>query len=389
MNVSKQVIIGVAVLVSGIGLLYGTLNQVFTTKVEQTNNTQTTNAIASTTTHNQTAPDMASTSSMVAVAVVGSQVYTTSATDLSPNQQDIPTHDVIQPVETPTNNVVNTPVVSDSENAIESSQDDITYPVVMPRTNTPTQTKTSQEKQQPNSETTNKTEKKVEPTQITTKNTQTQPKADNQTQPKPVAQETIVKKTTQSTTETTKKTIPTKTEKTNIRPTSYQVQRGEGLIVLSRRFDVPLDVLAKFNNLDKNATLNAGQTLKIPTHSEIQKLQKQIAEQQQQQQLEAKKKQRYQEANEKLKEARQAVKETGTKEMFGVQVALASNEANAQEVVKKLKEAGYKTKTSPTTQGIRIVVGPEMSKEAAHALRDKINNDIQIPIDNAWVLKWQ
>lgn len=389
MNVSKQVIIGVAVLVSGIGLLYGTLNQVFTTKVEQTNNTQTTNAIASTTTHNQTAPDMASTSSMVAVAVVGSQVYTTSATDLSPNQQDIPTHDVIQPVETPTNNVVNTPVVSDSENAIESSQDDITYPVVMPRTNTPTQTKTSQEKQQPNSETTNKTEKKVEPTQITTKNTQTQPKADNQTQPTPVAQETIVKKTTQSTTETTKKTIPTKTEKTNIRPTSYQVQRGEGLIVLSRRFDVPLDVLAKFNNLDKNATLNAGQTLKIPTHSEIQKLQKQIAEQQQQQQLEAKKKQRYQEANEKLKEARQAVKETGTKEMFGVQVALASNEANAQEVVKKLKEAGYKTKTSPTTQGIRIVVGPEMSKEAAHALRDKINNDIQIPIDNAWVLKWQ
>lgn len=389
MNVSKQVIIGVAVLVSGIGLLYGTLNQVFTTKVEQTNNTQTTNAIASTTTHNQTAPDMASTSSMVAVAVVGSQVYTTSATDLSPNQQDILTHDVIQPVETPTNNVVNTPVVSDSENAIESSQDDITYPVVMPRTNTPTQTKTSQEKQQPNSETTNKTEKKVEPTQITTKNTQTQPKADNQTQPTPVAQETIVKKTTQSTTETTKKTIPTKTEKTNIRPTSYQVQRGEGLIVLSRRFDVPLDVLAKFNNLDKNATLNAGQTLKIPTHSEIQKLQKQIAEQQQQQQLEAKKKQRYQEANEKLKEARQAVKETGTKEMFGVQVALASNEANAQEVVKKLKEAGYKTKTSPTTQGIRIVVGPEMSKEAAHALRDKINNDIQIPIDNAWVLKWQ
>lgn len=389
MNVSKQVIIGVAVLVSGIGLLYGTLNQVFTTKVEQTNNTQTTNAIASTTTHNQTAPDMASTSSMVAVAVVGSQVYTTSATDLSPNQQDIPTHDVIQPVETPTNNVVNTPVVSDSENAIESSQDDITYPVVMPRTNTPTQTKTSQEKQQPNSETTNKTEKKVEPTQITTKNTQTQPKADNQTQPTPVAQETIVKKTTQSTTETTKKTIPTKTEKTNIRPTSYQVQRGEGLIVLSRRFDVPLDVLAKFNNLDKNATLNAGQTLKIPTHSEIQKLQKQIAEQQQQQQLEAKKKQRYQEANEKLKEARQAVKETGTKEMFGVQVALASNEANAQEVVKKLKEAGYKTKTSPTTQGIRIVVGPEMSKEAAHALRDKINNDVQIPIDNAWVLKWQ
>lgn len=389
MNVSKQVIIGVAVLVSGIGLLYGTLNQVFTTKVEQTNNTQTTNAIASTTTHNQTAPDMASTSSMVAVAVVGSQVYTTSATDLSPNQQDILTHDVIQPVETPTNNVVNTPVVSDSENAIESSQDDITYPVVMPRTNTPTQTKTSQEKQQPNSETTNKTEKKVEPTQITTKNTQTQPKADNQTQPTPVAQETIVKKTTQSTTETTKKTIPTKTEKTNIRPTSYQVQRGEGLIVLSRRFDVPLDVLAKFNNLDKNATLNAGQTLKIPTHSEIQKLQKQIAEQQQQQQLEAKKKQRYQEANEKLKEARQAVKETGTKEMFGVQVALASNEANAQEVVKKLKEAGYKTKTSPTTQGIRIVVGPEMSKEAAHALRDKINNDVQIPIDNAWVLKWQ
>lgn len=41
-----------------------------------------------------------------------------------------------------------------------------------------------------------------------------------------------------------------------------------------------------------------------------------------------------------------------------VQVALAANQANADAVVSKLRAKGYKVTTSPTSKGIRIMVGP-------------------------------
>ncbi|MFW2076028.1 SPOR domain-containing protein, partial [Acinetobacter gerneri] len=58
-----------------------------------------------------------------------------------------------------------------------------------------------------------------------------------------------------------------------------------------------------------------------------------------------------------------------------VQVALAANQANADAVVSKLRAKGYKVTTSPTSKGIRIMVGPSKCRETADAARKKIVSD--------------
>ena len=95
------------------------------------------------------------------------------------------------------------------------------------------------------------------------------------------------------------------------------------------------------------------------------------------------------EAQQKLREARQEVKETDAKGSFGVQVALADNQAKADQLAKKFKEAGYQVKTSPTSRGVRVIVGPERGKVAALALKDKINSDSNVNTTGAWVLYWR
>ena len=88
-------------------------------------------------------------------------------------------------------------------------------------------------------------------------------------------------------------------------------------------------------------------------------------------------------------QARQEAARGEAKGSFGVQVALADNQAKADEVAKKLRSAGYKVSTSPTSRGVRVIVGPETGKPAALALKDKINGDSRTGIKNAWVLYWR
>lgn len=269
----------------------------------------------------------------------------------------------------------------------------------------------------------------------------------------------------------------TTVEKANdTRPTSYQIKKGEGLIALSRRYNVPVSVLAKANNLSTNANLHPGQVLTIPSESQVARIQQsinqeaierqnqlqaqkvaaeqakaqaqiqeklkaqqeaqalakqkadkqaqllaekqakidaqkakiaqqqaerqaKIAEQQalkkqqelekaQKIQAEKDRKAAYQANQQKLKEARQTVKETDAKGTFGVQVALAADDQKAEEIAKKLRSAGYSVKTSKTTKGTRVVVGPEKGKIAALALKDKVNSDPRVGMGGGWVLYW-
>ena len=244
-------------------------------------------------------------------------------------------------------------------------------------------------------------------------------------------------------------------------PGTYQVKAGEGLIGLSRRYNVPVDVLASVNNLNTTSSLRVGQTITIPTAAQVNRItqqaqareqqrqndiarKKQEAEQKKQQALlqqqqevarkkqeaaqkeqqkqqeiarkkqeaqlkeqlkeqkrqqeiaqkkleaqqQAQKKQAFQAAQDNLRQARQTVKETDAKGTFGVQVALATDEKKANEITQKLQEAGYKVKTTQTSKGVRIVVGPEKGKVAALALKDKLNNDSRVDVNSGWVLYW-
>lgn len=200
-------------------------------------------------------------------------------------------------------------------------------------------------------------------------------------------------------------------------PGTYQVKAGDGLIGLSRRYNVPVDVLASVNNLNTTSSLRVGQTITIPTAAQVnritqqtqareqqrqnemarkkqeeqlkeQKRQQEIAQKKLEAQQQAQKKQAFQAAQDNLRQARQTVKETDAKGTFGVQVALATDQKKANEITQKLQAAGYKVKTTQTSKGVRIVVGPEKGKVAALALKDKLNNDSRVDVNSGWVLYW-
>ena len=175
-------------------------------------------------------------------------------------------------------------------------------------------------------------------------------------------------------------------------PTDYKVKSGDGLIKLAREYNIPVAVLAQANNTSPSASLRLGQTITIPSRKQVQRLEQEAAAAEKSRadkkaQAEKSVKDR-REAQQKLREARKEVVNTDAKGNFGVQVALAGNQTKADEVAKKFKAAGYDVKTSATSRGVRVVVGPERGKIAALALKDKVNSDPEVDASGAWVLYW-
>lgn len=73
-----------------------------------------------------------------------------------------------------------------------------------------------------------------------------------------------------------------------------------------------------------------------------------------------------------------------------IQVALASNQMNADNIASKLKAKGYSTKTSANSKGVRVLVGPN-DYQTANDLKGKIQGDASLGIDDAksaWLLNW-
>ncbi|MBB3107632.1 LysM repeat protein [Psychrobacter luti] len=180
-------------------------------------------------------------------------------------------------------------------------------------------------------------------------------------------------------------------------PSDYQVKKGDGLIKLARQYNMPVEVLAQANNLSPSTSLQLGQSLAIPSRKQVERLAREAAaaekaredKLQKEEALAKKSADAKREAQQKLSEARKEVKETDAKGSFGVQVALANDQAKADELAKKFQSAGYQVKTSSTSRGVRVIVGPERGKVAALALKDKINSDPKVNTTSAWVLYWR
>ncbi|MBE0440556.1 MAG: SPOR and LysM peptidoglycan-binding domain-containing protein [Psychrobacter sp.] len=180
-------------------------------------------------------------------------------------------------------------------------------------------------------------------------------------------------------------------------PIEYQVKRGDGLIKLARQYNIPVEVLAQANDISPSSSLQLGQSITIPSRLQIQRLEREAAaaekareeKRKKEEALAKKSAEAKREAQQKLSEARQQVKETDAKGNFGVQVALADDQARADDLAKKFQAAGYQVKTSRTSRGVRVIVGPERGKIAALALKDKINSDPKVDTTGAWVLFWR
>ena len=447
MKFSKQALLGTTVLLGGSVLLYATMHQVLNAPAKPAANSQ--QVIAKPTTDKQSAisnepltADVATEKNLLAqkqkereqrVAAQEQQ-----AQQYMTEQQRIEAEALAR--SRAENQLYANKNAANTSSVVASSVTAITQPVVKPRpvdtAAAPPQTQAAVPNSVQNSAQTQNAAKTQNTAQIvaTAKPTVTAPVV---AQPQPVA------------------------KATSSNPGTYQVKAGEGLIGLSRRYNVPVDVLASVNNLNTTSSLRVGQTITIPTAAQVNRItqqtqareqqrqneiarKKQEAEQKKQQALlqqqqevarkkqeaaqkeqqkqqeiarkkqeaqlkeqlkeqkrqqeiaqkkleaqqQAQKKQAFQAAQDNLRQARQTVKQTDVKGTFGVQVALATDQKKASEITQKLQAAGYKVKTTQTSKGVRIVVGPEKGKVAALALKDKLNNDSRVDVNSGWVLYW-
>ena len=443
MKFSKQALLGTTVLLGGSVLLYATMHQVLNAPAKPAANSQ--QVIAKPTTDKQSAisnepltADVATEKNLLAqkqkereqrVAAQEQQ-----AQQYMTEQQRIEAEALAR--SRAENQLYANKNAANTNSVVASSVTAITQPVVKPR---PVDTVAAPPQTQatvPNS---------VQNTAQTQNAAKTQNTAQIIATPKPTVAAPVVAQP-----QPVAKTIPNN-------PGTYQVKAGEGLIGLSRRYNVPVDVLASVNNLNTTSSLRVGQTITIPTAAQVNRItqqaqareqqrqneitrKKQEAEQKKQQALleqqqevarkkqeaaqkeqqkqqeiarkkqeaqlkeqkrqqeiaqkkleaqqQAQKKQAFQAAQDNLRQARQTVKQTDVKGTFGVQVALATDQKKASEITQKLQAAGYKVKTTQTSKGVRIVVGPEKGKVAALALKDKLNNDSRVDVNSGWVLYW-
>lgn len=425
MKFSKQALLGTTVLLGGSVLLYATMHQVLNAPAKPAANSQ--QVIAKPTTDKQSAisnepltADIATEKNLLAqkqkereqrVAAQEQQ-----AQQYMTEQQRIEAEALAR--SRAENQLYANKNAANTNSVVASSVTAITQPVVKPR---PVDTVAAPPQTQaavPNS---------VQNTAQTQSAAKTQSTAQIVATPKPTVAAPVVAQP-----QPVAKTIPNN-------PGAYQVKAGEGLIGLSRRYNVPVDVLASVNNLSTTSNLRVGQTITIPTAAQVNRItqqtqareqqrqneiarKKQEAEQKKQQALlqqqqevarkkqeaaqkeqqkqqeiaqkkleaqqQAQKKQAFQAAQDNLRQARHTVKQTDAKGTFGVQVALATDQKKASEITQKLQAAGYKVKTTQTSKGVRIVVGPEKGKVAALALKDKLNNDSRVDVNSGWVLYW-
>lgn len=428
MKFSKQALLGTTVLLGGSVLLYATMHQVLNAPAKPAANSQ--QVIAKPTTDKQSAisnepltADIATEKNLLAqkqkereqrVAAQEQQ-----AQQYMTEQQRIEAEALAR--SRAENQLYANKNAANTNSVVASSVTAITQPVVKPRpvdtVAAPPQTQAAvpnsvQNTAQSQSAAQTRSATQTKEQAATPKPTVTAPVV---AQPQPVA-----------------KTIPNN-------PGTYQVKAGDGLIGLSRRYNVPVDVLASVNNLNTTSNLRVGQTINIPTAAQVnritqqaqareqqrqndiarkkqeaaqkeqqkqqeiarkkqeaqlkeqlkeQKRQQEIAQKKLEAQQQAQKKQAFQAAQDNLRQARQTVKQTDAKGTFGVQVALATDQKKANEITQKLQAAGYKVKTTQTSKGVRIVVGPEKGKVAALALKDKLNNDSRVDVNSGWVLYW-
>lgn len=176
-------------------------------------------------------------------------------------------------------------------------------------------------------------------------------------------------------------------EKTNTKTTRHTVQSGDSLIRLSKEYGIPVSALAAANNMGRNDALKRGTTLKIPSQSEIKALEAKAREEEKKLAEKKQQEQKIKDINERLANARREAKKQGINEGYSVQVALAADKAKADALAAKYKKAGYRVRTVDDARGVRVIIGPERSQEAANALRDKINNDPSVESRGAWVVK--
>lgn len=158
------------------------------------------------------------------------------------------------------------------------------------------------------------------------------------------------------------------------------IARGDSLSKLSAQYGVPVSTILSANNMRSSDMLIAGDILIIPGKNGKKAKASQA--------VTAKKSTDKKPANNTSQTATKAKKSDSArhvKPFYSVQVSLADNEAKANELAKKYRQAGYKVQTSKTNRGVRVLVGSASNAEEAKKLKAKLDKDNRVNSGDAWV----
>lgn len=194
-------------------------------------------------------------------------------------------------------------------------------------------------------------------------------------------------KTTDKPTENKKEDKNTQT-KAPVKSGTHDVQRGETWQGIANRYGISVAALVEANGMTRNDILRAEHRIKIPSASQIARLERDNKAREAASKDDNKKSDN-QPQSKTDKKTESKSQSSQTSERYMVQVAISPDKDRVDEVVKKYRDAGYKVTTSNTSRGLRILIGNEKTEEEAKALRTKIAADSRVPSSGAFVHKAQ
>ena len=176
--------------------------------------------------------------------------------------------------------------------------------------------------------------------------------------------------------------------KAPVKAGTHDVQRGETWQGIANRYGISVAALVEANGVTRNDILRAERRIKIPSASQIARLERDNKAREAASKDDNKKSDN-QSQSKTDKKTESKSQSSQTSERYMVQVAISPDKDRVDEVVKKYRDAGYKVTTSNTSRGLRILVGNEKTEEEAKALRTKIAADSRVPSSGAFVHKAQ
>lgn len=176
--------------------------------------------------------------------------------------------------------------------------------------------------------------------------------------------------------------------KAPVKAGTHDVQRGETWQGIANRYGISVAALVEANGMTRNDILRAEHRIKIPSASQIARLERDNKAREAASKDDNKKSDN-QSQSKTDKKTESKSQSSQTSERYMVQVAISPDKDRVDEVVKKYRDAGYKVTTSNTSRGLRVLVGSEKTEEGAKALRTKIAADSRVPSSGAFVHKAQ
>ena len=176
--------------------------------------------------------------------------------------------------------------------------------------------------------------------------------------------------------------------KAPVKAGTHDVQRGETWQGIANRYGISVAALVEANGVTRNDILRAERRIKIPSASQIARLERDNKAREAASK-DNNKKSDNQSQSKTDKKTESKSQSSQTSERYMVQVAISPDKDRVDEVVKKYRDAGYKVTTSNTSRGLRILIGNEKTEEEAKALRTKITADSRVPSSGAFVHKAQ